>query len=50
MAEKKVKRLVELIIDEESERFGVEAISLVEFPAIEENWVMKKRKPLWELC
>ena len=40
MAEKKVKkRLVELIIDEESERFGVEAISLVEFPAIEENWV-----------
>ena len=40
MAEKKIKRrLVELIIDEESERFGVEAISLVEFPAIEENWV-----------
>ena len=40
MAEKKVKkRLVELIIDEQSERFGVEAISLVEFPAIEENWV-----------
>ena len=39
MAEKKAKRLVELIIDEESERFGVEAISLVEFPAIEENWV-----------
>ena len=40
MAEKKKKkRLVELIIDEQSERFGVEAISLVEFPAIEENWV-----------
>jgi hypothetical protein len=40
MAEKKIKRrLVELVIDEESERFGVEAISLVEFPAIEENWV-----------
>ncbi len=40
MAEKKLKRrLVELVIDEESERFGVEAISLVEFPAIEENWV-----------
>ena len=40
MAEKKIKkRLVELIIDEQSERFGVEAISLVEFPAIEENWV-----------
>ena len=40
MAEKKIKkRLVELVIDEDSERFGVEAISLVEFPAIEENWV-----------
>jgi len=39
MAKKKIKRLVELVIDEEAERFGVEAISLVEFPAIEENWV-----------
>ena len=38
MSKKKLKR-VELIIDEESEKFGVEAISLVEFPAIEENWV-----------
>ena len=33
MAEKKIKkRLVELVIDEESERFGVEAISLVIVP------------------
>jgi hypothetical protein len=38
MNKKKLKK-VELIIDEESEKFGVEAISLVEFPAIEENWV-----------
>ena len=38
MSKEKVKK-VELIIDEEADRFGVEAISLVEFPAIEENWV-----------
>jgi len=38
MSKEKIKK-VELIIDEDSERFGVEAISLVEFPAIEENWV-----------
>ena len=38
MSKEKLKK-VELIIDEDSERFGVEAISLVEFPAIEENWV-----------
>ena len=38
MSKEKLKK-VELIIDEESDRFGVEAISLVEFPAIEENWV-----------
>tara|TARA_R100000781_G_scaffold109208_1_gene74063 strand:- start:2943 stop:3743 length:801 start_codon:yes stop_codon:yes gene_type:complete len=38
MGKKKYKK-VELIIDEESEKYGVEAISLVEFPAIEENWV-----------
>ena len=42
MSKKKLKR-VELIIDEESEKFGVEAISLVEFPAIEENWVFMKK-------
>jgi len=38
MGKEKLKK-VELIIDEEADRFGVEAISLVEFPAIEENWV-----------
>ena len=38
MSKEKLKK-VELIIDEDSERFGVEAISLVEFPVIEENWV-----------
>lgn len=37
--ENKITKLIELIIDEESSKFGVEAISLVEFPAIEENWV-----------
>ena len=35
-------RLVELLIDEEMEDFGVEAISLVKFPAIEENMVFFK--------
>tara|TARA_R100000773_G_C4207008_1_gene107620 strand:- start:69 stop:1082 length:1014 start_codon:yes stop_codon:yes gene_type:complete len=38
MSKEKIKK-IELIIDEEADRFGVEAISLVEFPAIEENWV-----------
>ena len=31
--------LIELFIDEEKELDGIEAISLVEFPAIEENFV-----------
>lgn len=35
----KKKRTVELIIDQLSERFGVQAISLVELPAIEADWV-----------
>jgi hypothetical protein len=39
LRENKSPKLVELIIDEEADRFGVEAISLVEFPAIESNWV-----------
>ena len=33
------KKLVELIIDQFSEKFGVQAISLVELPAIEADWV-----------
>ena len=32
-------RTVELLIDEDQDDFGVEAISLVKFPAIEENFV-----------
>lgn len=40
-------RLMELLIDEETEDFGVEAISLVQFPAIEENFIYmnKNGKP-----
>ena len=36
---KKKKKLIELIIDETAEMFGVDAISVVKFPAIEENFV-----------
>ena len=32
-------KIIELIIDETDEYSGVDAISLVEFPAIEETWV-----------
>ena len=35
----KKKKLIELIIDETAEFFGVDAISVVKFPAIEENFV-----------
>ena len=35
----KKKKLIELIIDEAAEMFGVDAVSLVKFPAIEENFV-----------
>ena len=35
----KKKKLIELIIDEAAEHFGVDAISVVKFPAIEENFV-----------
>ena len=35
----KNKKLIELIIDETAEMFGVDAISVVKFPAIEENFV-----------
>ena len=33
------RKLVELLIEEDQDAFGVEAISLVKFPAIEENWI-----------
>lgn len=32
-------KIIELIIDETDEYSGIDAISLVEYPAIEENWV-----------
>ena len=35
----KTKKVVELIIDQFSEKFGVQAISLVELPAIESDWI-----------
>ena len=35
----KKKKLIELIIDETAQHFGVDAISIVKFPAIEENFV-----------
>lgn len=35
-------KIIELILDEQNEFAGVEAISLVEFPAIEENFVALK--------
>lgn len=34
-----MSRVVELLIDEEEEFSGVEAVSLVEYPAIEEDWI-----------
>jgi hypothetical protein len=33
------RKLIELLIDEDTENFGVEAISLVRYPAIESNFV-----------
>ena len=32
-------KVIELIIDEEMELSGIDAISIVEYPAIEENWI-----------
>jgi len=39
----KKKKLIELIIDETADMFGVDAISIVKFPAIEENFVFFSR-------
>ena len=36
-------RIVELILDEEQEISGIEAISIVENPAIEEDFVALKK-------
>jgi hypothetical protein len=39
-------KVIELIIDEEMELSGIDAISIVENPAIEENWVaLNKQEP-----
>jgi hypothetical protein len=37
-------RIVELILDEQDEMAGVDAVSLVEYPAIEENFVALKEQ------
>ena len=38
--------ILELIIDEEAEMYGIDAISLVEQPAIESDWVALKNQQL----
>ena len=39
-------KVIELIIDEEMELSGIDAISIVESPAIEENWIaLKSQEP-----
>lgn len=48
-----MRKLIELLIDEETDAFGVEAISLVKYPAIEHNWVFfskDKRKGMLTLA
>ena len=42
-------KIVELIIDEEDELGGIEAISLVSQPAIEENWIALKDQKEYKL-
>ena len=37
--------IIELVLDENAEVFGIDAISLVERPAIERNWVALKEQP-----
>jgi len=38
-------KLIELIIDEQMELSGIDAISIVENPAIEENWIALNEQP-----
>jgi len=38
-------KLIELIIDTEMELSGIDAISIVENPAIEENWIALNEQP-----
>lgn len=35
-------KILELVIDEDAEVFGIDAISLVEFPAIESDFIALK--------
>ena len=37
--------ILELIIDEEAELYGIDAISLVEHPAIESDWIAMNSRP-----
>ena len=41
-----MERVIELIIDEENEFSGIEAISVVENPAIEEDFIALKKAPI----
>ena len=41
-----MERVIELIIDEENEFNGIEAISVVENPAIEEDFIALKKAPV----
>ena len=41
-----MERIIELIIDEENEFSGIEAISVVENPAIEEDFIALKKQPI----
>ena len=39
-----MEKVIELIIDEENEFSGIEAISVVENPAIEEDFIALKKR------
>ena len=41
-----MERVIELVIDEENEISGIDAISVVENPAIEEDFIALKKQPI----
>ena len=41
-----MERVIELVIDEENEFSGIDAISVVENPAIEEDFIALKKQPI----
>ena len=43
-------RIVELIIEEDEEFSGIDAISIVEYPAIEENFVALNKDKEYKLA